>query len=180
MSAPYKRSLKNSLLWRCLELPLILVFVVYIVPAAKHALFPDQMTRLEEMLRNSTMDGYHLAVDRKSRAEILLTVFDGGRSITTEIDKYAIHELEPTADNRIFFAYTVNRDSNEVFYLTRTKIEADADLKQVRRLEVGVCSRLADQHAGVTRHDGYEPIYQCQVPEQIVVCQAKKPDADSK
>ena len=42
---------------RFIELPLILVFVAYIVPAAKHALFPDQMTRVEKMLRVNFLNG---------------------------------------------------------------------------------------------------------------------------
>jgi hypothetical protein len=88
-----------------------------------------------------------------------------------------IHELEPSGDNRVFFTYSLNRDSNEIFYLTRTKIEADPDLKQVQRLEVTVCGRLKDQHAGVTRFNGYEPVYECEVPEQQAVCLAAESKA---
>jgi hypothetical protein len=165
---------------RFIELPLILVFVAYIVPAAKHALFPDQMTRVEKMLRRSTMAGCHLAVDRQSKTKIILTVFNGSRSITSEIYKTGLHELEPSGDTRTFFTYSVNRDSNEVFYLTRTRIEADADLKRVRRLEVGVCGRLVDQHAGVTRHEGYKPVYACEVPEREAVCLAADSATGSK
>lgn len=159
-------------LWRLIELPLILIFVAYIVPSVKHTLFPDQMTRLEKMLRRSAMDGYNLSVDRKSETKIILTVFNGGRSIATEIYQDSIHELAPTGKNRNFLTYSLNRDSNGIFYLTRTKIEADADSKKVRRLDVSVCGRLADQHAGVTRFDGYEPVYECEVPVQQVQCQA--------
>jgi hypothetical protein len=164
---------KKKKLWlRFIELPLILVFVAYVVPAAKHALFPDQMTRIEKMLRCTTMEGCHLAVDRRSETKIILTVYNGAQSITSEIYKNALHELEPSGGTRTFFTYSVNRDSNEVFYLTRTRIEADADLKRVRRLEVGVCGRLVDQHVGVTRHEGYKPVYACEVPEREAVCLA--------
>lgn len=135
------------------------------------------MTRLEKMLRRSALDGYDLAVDHQDEFKIILTAYDGGRSITTEIYRDEIRELEPSGGNRIFFTYSLNRDSKENFYLTRTKIEADADLKQVRRLEVTVCGRLKDQHAGVTRFDGYEPVYECDVPLQQAVCLAAKPAA---
>jgi len=151
---------KKSQLLRFIEFLIAMTFAVYIVPAAKKTLFPDQMTRLENMLRQSAMDGYHLAVDRKD-------------------DRDVIRELEPSDDTRVFFSYSVNRDSNEVFYLTRTRIEADSDLKWVKRLEVAVCGQLADQHAGVTHFDGYEPVYECEVPVQQAVCLAAEPTAIS-
>jgi len=173
-----KGTKKNQLL-RFIEFLIAMTFAVYIVPAAKNTLFPDQMTRLENMLRRSAMDGYHLAVDRKDELEIILTVYNGGQSISTEIYRDVIRELEPSGDVRVFFSYSVNRDSNEVFYLTRTRIEADADLKSVKRLEVAVCGKLADQHAGVTHFDGYEPVYECEVPIQQVVCLAAEPTATS-
>lgn len=118
------------------------------------------------------MDGYSLAVDRQHDLKIVLTVYNGGQSITTEIYKNAIHELESSNDRRVFLAHSINENAQEVAYLTRTRIEADADLKQVQRLEVTVCGRLKDQHAGVTRFDGYEPVYECDVPEQRAVCLA--------
>ncbi len=59
---------KKSQLLRFIEFLIAMTFAVYIVPAAKKTLFPDQMTRLENMLRQSAMDGYHLAVDRKDEA----------------------------------------------------------------------------------------------------------------
>ncbi len=172
IDAPKKKGIKKNPLLLLVEFLIAITFAIYIVPAAKHTLFPDQMTRLENMLRRTTMEGYDLAVDRKSEAEIILTVFNGGRSITTEIYKHVIRELESSGDTRVFFSYSVNRNSNGVFYLTRTRIEADTDLKRVRRLEVGVCGQLANQHPGATRFDGYKPIYKCEVPEQQVQCQA--------
>ncbi|MGD9366988.1 MAG: hypothetical protein PVH87_14920 [Desulfobacteraceae bacterium] len=123
------------------------------------------------MLRRSSMEGYHLAIDRKSESKIILTAYNGGRSITTEIYRDVIHELEPSDDSRVFFAYSINANAQEVAYLTRTLIEADVDLKRVRRLELTVCGQLKDQHAGVTRYDGHEPIYECEVPVQQIICQ---------
>jgi hypothetical protein len=180
MTAPRKKGLKRNPFWRIVDIVIAIAVGVYIVPAAKHSLFPDQMTRLEKMLRRSTMDGCKLAVDRQHELKIVLTVYNGARSITTEIYSDVIHELEPSGDTRTFFTYSVNRDSNEVFYLTRTRIEADADLKRVRRLEVGVCGRLVDQHAGVTRHEGYKPVYACEVPEREAVCLAADSATESK
>ena len=168
-----KKSLKRNPFWRIVDVLIAITFAIYIVPLAKNTLFPNQMTRLEKMLRRSTMDGYNLAIDRKNEFKIILTVFNGSRSITTEIYRDAVRELEPSSDTRVFLAYAINDNAQGVAYLTYTKIEADADVKQVRRLEVSVCGRLADQHAGVTRHDGYEPVYQCEVPEQKAICVAK-------
>lgn len=109
-----------------------------------------------------------------------MTVYNGGQSITTEIYRDVIRELKPSGDSRVFFSYSINDDAQGIAYLTRTKIEADAGLRKVRRLEVRVCGRLADQHADVTRFDGYEPVYECEVPEQEAVCLATKPTATSK
>jgi hypothetical protein len=176
--APQKREgSKRKPFLRILDIIVAIIVVLYIVPAVKHTFFPDQMTRLAKMLRRTTMNGYDLAVDHRDEFQIILTTYDGGRSIATEIYRDEIRELEPSGGNRVFFTYSLNRDSKEIFYLTRTKIEADADLKQVRRLEVTVCGRLKDQHAGVTRFDGYEPVYECDVPLQQAVCQAAESTA---
>ncbi len=171
MRVPKKKELKKNPIRWVVELLLILTFVGYVVPDVKHAFFPNQMTRLEKMLRQSTMDGYHLAVDRQSESKIILTVFTGARSITTEIYRDVIRELEPTGDSRIFFTHAINRNADGVFYLSRTRIEADADLKQVRRLEVSVCDRIKSQD-GRVRYDGHEPIYECEVPVQEIICLA--------
>jgi len=180
LSAQGKTDFKKHTLLKIVEFLITITFVAYIVPAAKHTLFPDQMTRLEKMLRRSSMDGYNLAIDRKSETKIILTAFNGGQSITTEIYKNVIREIESSGDSRIFFAHSINDNAQGVTYLTQTRIEADADLKRVRRLEVSVCDRLANQHPGATRYDGYKPIYECEVPEQQVVCLAVKPDAAPK
>jgi hypothetical protein len=133
------------------------------------------MTQLAKMLQSTSVKGFNLAVDHKDAFHIILTAYNGGQSITTEIYRDVLRELEPAGGNRIFFAYSLNRDSNEIFYLTRTRIEADPDLKQVLRLEATVCGQLKDQHAGVTRFNGYEPVYECDVPEQRAVCLAASP-----
>lgn len=172
MTIQSKKGLKKHPIRQFLELIIIIVFVAYVVPAVKHSLFPTQMTRLEKMLRRSSMEGYHLAIDRKSESKIILTAYNGGRSVTTEIYKDVICELERSGNGRFFLTYSLNRDANGIFYLTRTRIETDIDLKRVRRLEVTVCGRLKDQHTGVTRYDGHEPIYECEVPVQQIICQA--------
>ncbi len=172
MSTPSKKGPKRNVLWRFFDFFIAITFAIYIVPAAKQSFFPDQMTRLEKMLRQSSMEGYNLAIDRQHELKIILTVYNGGQSITTEIYRDVIHELESSDGSRVFLTHSINENAQGVAYLTRTKIEADPDLKQVRRLEVTVCGRLKDQHAGVTRFDGYEPVYECEVPEQRAVCLA--------
>jgi hypothetical protein len=165
MSTPGK---KNPIRW-LIELLIVVTVAAYAAPTIKHALFPDQMTRLEKMLRQSTMAGYNLAVDRKHEREIILTVYNGAQSITTEIYKGVVSELEPEGDSRIFFTHAINRNADGVFYLSRTRIEADPDLKKVRLLEMTVCDRIKDQ-TGRVPYDGHEPIYECEMPIQKVVC----------
>jgi hypothetical protein len=177
MGSQKKGDSKRKPFLRVIDIIIAIIFGIYIVPSVKHTFFPDQMTRISKMLQRSSMNSYDLAVDHQDEFKIILTVYDGGKSITTEIYRDVIHELEPSGDNRVFFTYSLNRDSNEIFYLTRTKIEADPDLKQVQRLEVTVCGRLKDQHAGVTRFNGYEPVYECEVPEQQAVCLAAESKA---
>lgn len=150
---------------------MVVIVAAYAVPAAKHALFPNQMTRLEKMLRHSSMEGYRIAVDRKSESEIVLTVFTGGRSITTEIYKDVIRELGSDDGSRIFFAHAINRNADGVFYLSRTRIEADPDLKRLLKLDVSVCDRIKDQTGNVT-YDGHEPLYECEVPVKDAICKA--------
>ena len=150
---------------------MVVIVAAYVVPTAKHALFPNQMTRLEKMLRRSSMDGYHLAVDRKSESEIVLTVFTGGRSITTEIYRDVIRELRSDDHSRIFFAHAINRNADGVFYLSRTRIEADPDLNRLLKLDVSVCDRIKDQTGNVT-YDGHEPLYECEVPVKDAICKA--------
>lgn len=172
MTIQSKKGLKKHPIRQFLELIIVIVFVAYVEPAVKHALFPTQMTRLEKMLRRYSMEGYNLAIDRKSESKIILMAYNGGRSVTTEIYRDVIRELERSGNGRFFLTHSLNRDANGIFYLTRTLIEADVDLKRVRRLELTVCGRLKDQHAGVTSYDGHEPIYEYEVPVQQIICQA--------
>lgn len=171
MPNPDKKDSKIRQIWGFVSRFLIALCIIYFYPEIKHKLFPDQMTRLEKMLRRSHMNEYHLAVDRKSESEIVLTVFIGGRSITTEIYRDVIRELEAPGDSRIFFTHAVNRDADGIFYLSRTQIEADPDLKRVRRLEVTVCGRIKNQ-TGDVRYEGHEPVYECEVPVKEAICTA--------
>jgi hypothetical protein len=152
----------------------LLVFcIVYFYPEVKNTLFPDRMTRLENMFRRSSMAGYHLAIDRKSVSEINLSVFNGARSITTQIYRDVIHELDPVGDNRVFFTHAVNSNAEGVTYLSRTRIETDSDMKPVRYLEVTVCGRIKDQ-SGQVGYDGHEPVYECEAPIWEIKCSAKE------
>lgn len=163
---------KKPIRW-LVELFVVVIVSAYVVPDVKSQLFPDQMTRIENMLRRSSMEGYHLVVDRKSVSEINLSVFSGARSITTEIYRDVIRELHPVGDNRVFFTHAINSNAEGAMYLSRTRIETDADMEEVRLLEVTVCGRIKDQ-SGEVDYDGHEPLYECEGPIQKIKCSAKK------
>ena len=158
---------KKNTFRKIIELILVVTVVAYLVPAVKGSLFPAQMDRVEKMLRNATMQGCHLAVDRKSKSEIVLTVYDGDMSISVQIYRDVMHELEPENNYRIFFAHAINDNSEKVVYLSRARMETDEDLKKLNRLEVTVCGRIKDQ-TGNVKYDGHEPIYECEVPIQKI------------
>lgn len=150
----------------------IVVFcIIYFYPVLKNALFPTQMTRLEKMLRNSPMQEYQLSVDRKSELEIVLTVYDGDKSITAQIYRDVLRELEPDSDRRRFFTHAINPNSGQVVYLSRVLMETDLDIKKLQRLEVSVCGRIKNQ-TGNVKYDGHEPIYECEVPVQRITATA--------
>ena len=170
MTAPDKKALNIKQIWGFVWRFLIALCIIYFYPDLKHALFPDQMTRLEKMLRRSAINGCKLEVKRRDERLILLTVgIDTKSPFTTEIYKGVVRELETTGKSRFFFAHSINDNADGVTYLTRTLIEADADLKQVRRLEVSVCDRIKDQ-TGEVRYKDHEPIYECDVPIKKAVC----------
>ena len=171
MTALNEEGLKTKAIWRYLTRFMIVLFLMYFLPIAKHNLFPGQIVRLEKMLRGTTMVRYNLAIDRKKETKMILTVYDGGRSITTEIYRDALLELTPAGNSRIFSAHSINRDAEGEYYLTWTRIEADAHLSRVRRLEVKVCDRLVGKD-GQVRFNGPEPIIECAVPIQEAVCLA--------
>jgi hypothetical protein len=150
---------------------LVAFLIIYYYPHVKQFFFPSQMTRFEKMFRQSEMDGYQLAVDRKSLSKIILTVYNGGQSITTQIYRNVIRELEPEGDSRIFFSHAANSNAQGVKYLSRTKIKTDSKLKRVKFLEVTICDRIKDQ-VGRIQHDGHEPIYECAVPIREIKCKA--------
>jgi hypothetical protein len=128
------------------------------------------MTRLENLLRRSVLSQCALKVERRDEFTILLTLErNGAPHITTEIYKGVVHEIEPIDGNRTFFAHSINRNADKIFYLTRTLIEADTDLKQLRRLEVSFCGRIKNQKGDV-RYKDHEPIYECDIPELKAVC----------
>jgi hypothetical protein len=162
---------KQKMIHQVFDLFLVIIVVAYIVPAAKDALFPTQMTRLEKMLRNSSMQGYKLAIDRKSASEIVLTAFDGDKSITGQIYRDVLRELEPVGDRRVFFTHAINDNAEQVVYLSRVLMETDADLKKLQRLEVTVCGRIRNQ-TGNVHYDGHEPIYECEVPVRKIIASA--------
>lgn len=149
------------------EFILIAIVAVYVVPIAKRALFPSQMDLLENALRDTSFKEYHVAVDRKDDLEIILTVFDGAKSVTAQIYRDVLREIDPVGDRRFFYTHAINRNSEKFFFLSRVILEADEDVRQLQRLEVTVCDRIKDQ-TGNVKYDGHEPIYECVVPIQKI------------
>ena len=164
---------KKKYIRHLIEFVLVATVAVYILPAAKQAFFPTQMDRLEKILRNSTLEGYHLAVDRKDDLEIILTVFDGGKSISARIYRDVLRELDPVGDSRAFFTHAINRNADKVFYLSRILMETDEDFKKLKRLEVTICGHIKNQ-SGNVRYNGHEPIYECEVPIQKITTSARE------
>lgn len=169
-----KRDKKKSIIRQAFELLLVMAFAgffsVYVVPGVKHWLFPDQMTRLENLLRRSVCKECQLDVFRRDDHFIRLTIeTDLKPPVKTEIYKGVVREIDATGDSRTLFAHSINDDIDGVTYLTRTLIETDADLKQLRRLEASFCGRIKDQ-TGNVHYEDHEPIYECDVPELKAVC----------
>lgn len=164
---------KKTIFRQVFELILIVTVVVYIIPAVKDTIFPTKMDRFEKMLRKASMQGYRLAVDRKSKSEIVLTVYDGDNSITVQIYRDVLREIEPVNRFRIFFSHAINDNSEQVVYLSRVRMETDEDLKTLHRLEVTVCGRIQDQ-TGKVSYDDHEPIYECEVPIQKITTSARE------
>ena len=158
---------KKNTIRQIIELVLVVIVVAYLIPAVKGSIFPAQMDKVEKMLRNASMKGCQLAVDRRSKSEIVLTVYDGDKSVSVQIYKDVIRELEPENNYRVFFTHAINDNSEKVVYLTRARIETDEDLKKLHHLEVTVCGRIKDQ-TGNVKYDGHEPIYECEVPIQKI------------
>jgi hypothetical protein len=157
--------------WGIVSRIILVLATMYFVSFARHYFFPDDMTRLEKMLRHSVMDGYQLAIDRQSKGEIVLTVYNGGQSIVTEIYEDVVIESDSAVEGVKVSAYSINKKSDDSVYMTRTRIEADPDLERVRRLEVSVCDRIVHQD-GKVHYEGHEPVYECMVPIRKIVCHA--------
>ncbi len=164
---------KKNTFRQIIELIFVITVVAYLIPAVKGAVFPTRMDKVENMLRNAALQGYRLSVDRKSKSEIVLTVYDGGKSATVQIYRDVMHELEPVDSHRIFFAHAINDNSKDVVYLSRTRMVTDKDFKKLLHLEVTVCGRIKDQ-TGNVGYEGHEPIYECEVPIQKISASAKK------
>lgn len=170
MPTKEKGDRKKSFIHKSIELLLILAFVGYVVPDAKDKLFPDQMTRIEKLLDRSACLQCQLYVNRRDDRLIRLMIETDSKPLfKTEIYKGVIREIDKTDGNITLFAHSINDDRNGVTYLTRTLIETDADLKQLRRLEASFCGRINDQ-TGHVRYKEHEPIYECAIPELKAVC----------
>jgi hypothetical protein len=174
MPTKEKSDKKKSFIRQAVELLVVMVFAgfisVYIAPGVKHWLFPDQMARIEKLLEHSACRQCQLYVYRRDERLIWLVIEkDSKPPVKTEIYKGVVREIDKTSDSITLFAHSISDDINGVTYLTRTLIETDADLKQLRRLEVSFCGRIKDQ-SGNVRYKDHEPIYECDVPELRAVC----------
>jgi hypothetical protein len=170
MPTKEKSNTKKSFIHKAIELLLILAFVGYVVPDVKHKIFPDRMTRIEKLLERSACRQCQIYVYRKDERLIGLMIETESLPLfKTEIYKGVVREIDKTSDSRTLFAHSINDDINGVTYLTRTLIETDADLKQLRRLEASFCGRIKDQTGNVHYRD-HEPIYECDIPELNSVC----------
>jgi hypothetical protein len=170
MTTKEKSNTKKSFFEKAIELLLILVFVGYVVPDVKHKLFPDRMTRIEKLLEHSACRQCKIYVSRRDEYLIRLMIETETLPLfKTEIYKGVVREIDKASNSRTLFAHSINDDINGVTYLTRTLIETDADLKQLRRLEASYCDRIKDQ-TGDVRYKDHEPIYECDVPELKAVC----------
>jgi len=165
------KTIKDALS-KFMGLCVVLIMVGYVVPNAKDALFPNQMTRIERMLRRSTMVGYRLAVDRQGDTRLILTAYDGGKSITTEIFRDALEDLEASNNRRVLMAHSVNRNAEGLFYLTWTRMTVDADLKKLQRLELKVCGHMKDPNGRVP-FDGRVPIIECAEHVDEITCEGQ-------
>jgi len=150
---------------------MVFFIVLIVMPTAKKIIFPDTITRMEKMLRRSTFTNCSLSVFRKDEVSLLLKVTAKGENpFTTEVCKYFWNELS-IDQGRVFFTHTINRHPDDRWYLDQTEIWADADLKQVRKLDVKFCDRLEGDGANMHYKD-HRPIFKCAVPLQEATCLA--------
>lgn len=160
---------KNPVFRFCVVL-LMLIGLSFIVPAVKHTIFPSMMTRVERVLLNASFKNCSVHVERERRTKILLAVkYNGTPSITTEIYRMTFQELDCSSPGRCFFAHSINKNPDESFYLTETRMRTDPDLKTLERLEVKYCARLINKE-GRVRFKGHEPVIQCAVPIRKITC----------
>lgn len=162
-------------IWRIVAWCLVLVWVIYGMPAILRIFRPDLITRIETMLHGTTFANCVVKVERDDEVSILVTVMVGEDTpITTEVSKYELNKLSHTNQQIVYITHTINQHPDESFYLTQTQIWADADLKKAKRIDVKYCDRLSGDSGSVT-YDGPLPVFECAVPVAEATCVATVP-----
>ena len=155
---------------------LFATLIIFCVPFVRSYLFPNKMTHVIKLLKETNFTGYSLIVVRITEGFYKLSITKGSRNtpiITTEIFIEDFHEKEMSTGNLVFFSHSINKGIDSTYYLTRTVIETDADIEHIQGIEASVCDRLQDQTGNVD-YIGYEPIIKCADLVKTVVCAAYK------
>ncbi|MBI5551845.1 MAG: hypothetical protein HY911_10085 [Desulfobacterales bacterium] len=159
-------------LWRAVVWVLVFFVVLYVVPTAKNAIFPDLITRMEKMMQRSNFTNCSVDVFRQDEASLLLKVTSEAKSpIATEMCKYFWKELVHSDQERVFFNHAINRHPDGSWYLNQTQVWADVDLKRVRRLEVQYCDQMVGDDGQVSYKE-HRPIFKCAVAVEEATCLA--------
>ena len=148
------------------------IVIIFSIPYIRDYLFPDKMTRVYNLLNETKFSGCSLAAERVRNGLLLLSIKKGrAAKLTTEIFIEKFTEIELPNGEHSFISHSVNNSINGSYYLTRTLIVTDAEMKHVQRVEATVCDQLQDP-SGHVDYIGYEPIIKCAVPLKTVICTA--------
>ena len=164
--------------WRIFFGLLFFVFLIFGITKIETLLHPNMVSKVENMLERSYFAKCTVSVDREDRVSLRISVQPIGKpSVSTEFYDYFINDLSTTEDETILFSHTINQHPNGTFYLTQTRIWADADMKLARRVAVEYCDHLKNPDGRVT-YDGPRPVYQCAVPVKRATCFATERAGD--
>lgn len=148
------------------------IIIIFSIPYIRNYFFPDKMTRVYNLLTEAKFYGCALAVDRVRKGLLLFTITKGGaEKLTTEIFIEKFNEIKLPNGEHYFFSHSINNSINGFYYLTRTLIVTDAEMKRIQHIEATVCDRLLDP-SGHVDYDGYEPIIKCADPVKSITCSA--------
>ncbi len=151
---------------------MVFFIVLYVVPTAKRFLFPEQIKQIEASIRDTIYTNCSVGVTWKSEASLLISIDRESKpKVQGQVSKFVLKEISHTDQERVFFAHAINQYPDGRWYLNQTGIWTDADLKQVRRLEVKACDQLKGD-GGAVIYEGHRPIFKCAVAVQEAICLA--------